>query len=383
MPRFDAERAARIADQFEHDTITMTGLFLSDPVRYATAVIAADDDRVDRTTFTRRVMAAVTPTDAQALEHISTLAAATPGEDLIAVTRWAQHRVVYVVDPDTADALETTDWHDTVIPGDVLRRLPHPNPMVVLPTPIRIPDDNGTIEKYDAFIVLGVAGYQTTRRRANTHAPDIDGLILHFLGRVVDPVTDRPVLTTLHRPNGSAVTTPQIVGMRIVVSLEDATMSARQDAAIVEVLGGDPSGLVGFTSTAQVRDVTARLCNLGLALLTYLVSDGADLSTRTTRTPRRRQRTRAAATGTTVVEAGYHVGAALRAARRTDTAPTSPTGASTRTVRPHLRRAHLHTFRCGPGRRDRIIRWLPPLAVAYRHDTAPVTTVHHADPPTT
>lgn len=47
------------------------------------------------------------------------------------------------------------------------------------------------------------------------------------------------------------------------------------------------------------------------------------------------------------------------------TGSTPPTG---RTVRPHMRAAHWHTFRTGKGRTERIVHWLPPIPVGLPDD---------------
>lgn len=60
-------------------------------------------------------------------------------------------------------------------------------------------------------------------------------------------------------------------------------------------------------------------------------------------------------------DVGVRIGAALRAAyQREGTGEGEPTG---RHVRPHVRRAHWHTYRVGPGRTESRLRWLPPVAV--------------------
>ena len=104
-----------------------------------------------------------------------------------------------------------------------------------------------------------------------------------------------------------------------------------------------------------------------LALLMYLCSQGADTepeasgSARKTAGPKRDP-----ASTVTRVDVGFRIGAALRQSRAPNASPASSTG---RTVSPHLRRAHFHTFYSGAGSRadpsKRIVemKWLPPIAV--------------------
>lgn len=60
-------------------------------------------------------------------------------------------------------------------------------------------------------------------------------------------------------------------------------------------------------------------------------------------------------------DVGVRMGAALRAAYRAqDSAESLATG---RHVRPHVRRAHWHTFLAGRGREEKRVKWLPPIPV--------------------
>lgn len=69
----------------------------------------------------------------------------------------------------------------------------------------------------------------------------------------------------------------------------------------------------------------------------------------------------------TVWAVGYRIGAAIQAGlsanahQHTQSAESEkPSG---RTLRPHLRRAHWHGYRVGPGRREWKVIWLPPIPV--------------------
>jgi hypothetical protein len=51
-------------------------------------------------------------------------------------------------------------------------------------------------------------------------------------------------------------------------------------------------------------------------------------------------------------------------------------------MRPHIRRAHWHTFRRGPrdGEQTRVIRWLPPIPVNV-DETGVIPTIYTAKKP--
>lgn len=64
-------------------------------------------------------------------------------------------------------------------------------------------------------------------------------------------------------------------------------------------------------------------------------------------------------------DVGVRIGAALRSAGLHANGPegANPGTAGRSSPRPHIRRAHWHTFLAGQGRCERRIRWLPPIPV--------------------
>lgn len=129
----------------------------------------------------------------------------------------------------------------------------------------------------------------------------------------------------------------------------------------------------GMEPPAELADASAVARQLWplVSLVLYLCADDAEIGDRRarpanpapTRTRRHGWRT-FAATGPRVWDVGVRIGVALRRAYHAEEvrARGEPTG---RTVRPHIRRAHWHTFLAGPraGERERRLRWLPPIAV--------------------
>jgi hypothetical protein len=64
-------------------------------------------------------------------------------------------------------------------------------------------------------------------------------------------------------------------------------------------------------------------------------------------------------------EVGARIGAALRASHldRQTGAAEETTDTGRQGPRPHIRRAHWHTYRVGPGKSEQILKWLPPIPV--------------------
>lgn len=82
-----------------------------------------------------------------------------------------------------------------------------------------------------------------------------------------------------------------------------------------------------------------------------------------------------------VWEMGARIGAALRAAHlaRQIDAPRATTEKGRAAPVPHVRRAHWHTYRTGPGRLDSTLKWLAPIAVNL--DGGDITpTIHPVRP---
>jgi hypothetical protein len=122
---------------------------------------------------------------------------------------------------------------------------------------------------------------------------------------------------------------------------------------------------------AGAQQYAGRIAPL-VSLALYLCADDAEIGTGARRPanpePKRTRRTGwrlFAAAGPTTWDVGVRIGAALRRAYQAEETggEAIPTG---RAVRPHIRRAHWHTFLAGPRvaeARERRVKWLPPIAV--------------------
>lgn len=354
-----------------HDSLKW---LLSDPALFARAVLTADDDHVEsHRDFDDRLRAVLPASDMRTLETVAN-GRQLPGEDFVQLTRWADTRVIYTVDRTLAHALGETDWADTVIPGSVLRALPYPNPLVVLPEPVYEPVDRDVAEHlhtthgpgnfHEKYVAFTVTGVRDGRWRASSADPDIDGLVLHFFAMCVDD-RDRIVEAHISGPDGSQRSLPVTEGMRVMVDpTVDATMAERRTYARSKLRSED------ITPGDEIGTLSDRLTNLGLALLTYLVSSDADTSTPRPVRPRKPKRGHSTIGETSVVEVGFTIGRALA------TAGSTTAGSGTgRTVRPHIRRGHLKNVPYGPRRSLRKIMWIAPTVVNWN---GPVdrSTVH-------
>ena len=115
-----------------------------------------------------------------------------------------------------------------------------------------------------------------------------------------------------------------------------------------------------------------------ISLLLYLCSENADLPSRPANPQPKRTKhgwRRFAPAKTRVWEVGVRLGAALRNAHTGST----PGGGAHARPRPHIRRAHWHTYLVGEGRTQRRLKWLPPMAVAVEDVDALPATIRSVD----
>jgi hypothetical protein len=132
--------------------------------------------------------------------------------------------------------------------------------------------------------------------------------------------------------------------------------------------------LDGAAVAAEKLEIEHAFLRPWLALLMYLCSQGAETEQRSAPpTGPRPAPAHAGGDEVTRVDVGFRVGAAIRHSRS-----WQPSGATTgRTVTPHLRRAHFHTYYSGagsrndPSKRQVDVRWLAPIAVGVG-DVSPV-----------
>ena len=150
-----------------------------------------------------------------------------------------------------------------------------------------------------------------------------------------------------------------------------------------------------FVAGNPVGDIVRR----ALSLLLYICSASGEISDRSgsdsmpgnpkPQKTRRHGLKEFAANNIREWDVGTRMGAALRAAYARD-ADESGTGSSGRPVRPHIRRAHWHTFLSGPRKRadgtkippaerKRDLRWQPPVAVNLEDVEQLPSTIRRVD----
>ncbi|WP_439681494.1 hypothetical protein [Embleya sp. MST-111070] len=276
---------------------------------------------------------------------------------------WARRgRVTYDLNEHMAGELYRS--RTDALPGDVLSRLPHINPLVVLPDPwpASYKGVDGLVRGFFVF------GFNQAPEQQTYTDDDIEGLGLLF---VVDLLDDQT----------AEVGSQAYVRMNIPTGLKQFTVSQAVNYA----------GARAEAHWSRARDKPAvyamfeEILRPALSILIYLCCDNRDLADPPVVKPAKKKRRRVQRNRDPfVVEVGWRMGPALHAARRAagrvrqgDGFPSGVRQA------PHQRCGHFRRFRIGKGRKGERIRFVMPYWVRLdllAENEDPITTVVSVDP---
>jgi hypothetical protein len=259
---------------------------------------------------------------------------------------WKKHRVLYDVDPTLQESLADMQT-DNILPGEVLRHLPHPNPLFVWPAGHTVTAQDG---RPAVIRLMYVSARTADRTNCTTHDPQAASYQLTFVSDLLDK-------------QGQVETTDSVR-----MSFELTPTATSIDEIVKEVLKDfvwEPLLKVDGSHADQVAYMKS-LVRFGVAHLLYTCSEKADIekpiASRTIAKGKNKgQPTRGAVLSHPL---GYRIGPAIRNARERFERDGRAYAESGRTVAPHIRRAHLHTFKHGPGRTLAKVKWLPPIFVS-------------------
>ncbi len=264
---------------------------------------------------------------------------------LAAVAAWRWTKGIYRFDPSTFDAL----WNTPVtgeIPIDVLYCLPEW--CVFIPTPDK-----------------------------TWHGSRLNGFFAHLNQNRKMRRTELRLLLDISLPDGTydAVGIPIVLGRGgVAESLAYALQFSTQPNPLTKQL------------TEQERAMEMKEVPSLVSLVLYLCSENAEIrqsggGDRRPAYPQPEKKKKGlrlyAADRPTHWEVGYRLGAALRRASTERGSADDPTGSHAR-PRPHIRRAHWHSYWVGkwndPDARTVVLKWLPPIAVNVQDvDELPTT----------
>lgn len=253
-----------------------------------------------------------------------------------ALAEWRLSQRVYALDPAVLDAL----WWSEVsgqLPTDVLLRLPDWCVYVHLP---------------------GRQSHHHGSQRIISGAPSSTGFeVTELEGAWVwleaDP--EGPELRVLLLTRQPSIIDAGVVSLSEPTLEAGALKSARKYVALAreEGLSIEDEQTVAKYWIAAIEPL------LSIALYLCVAPDVP----RVARPPQKAGPRKPPKAGPEIVRAGIELGAALRSAPLV-VGSEAPTGeGSHRSPRPHLRRAHWHTYLAGPGRESRVVRWIHPTLV--------------------
>jgi hypothetical protein len=286
-------------------------------------------------------------------------------QDAASLALWSKWRYVYDIDPDLlAELGDSADGYD--IPAGLFARLPHPNPYVAFPEPIRLPlNSRRPGDPADAYQL--VEGFMVTGRVDHLVGPmqrSTDDALTVQLGLLFGATVWKANGTQMMLPGGY----PEMILSRVTIPL-----SGNVNEILTEVM----SHFIGNANLSGIDEMVPVMVRQAISALIYLCTVDKDvreigrpICNRIAKAAGRKRLDR-------IIEVGYQVGAALRAYRRR--ASTSAPGSTGGTVKPHVRRAHPHTYWTGPGkpgqRTEYYVKWLPPIPIHPTGKDATITTV--------
>jgi hypothetical protein len=272
--------------------------------------------------------------------------------ELGAVATWRATQGIYRIDPDLFRELYQTPITGK-IPVDVLKRLPEWCCYIEAP-PNEITFNGLVVEGFFVHLDYVPVGAVSSQGEAETHIRFAISLVgLDYLV---------PLLLTLEE------------GGTLETSLDATAKHISRNYDMAEALTEDEREQIAaqkaYWSGDEFRKA-GHLATLGafLSVTLYLCAEETDVPRPATRpltvlTNKKGGKYLPLPKRPVVYECGYKLGAELRWAREyyEKDHPTAPTG---RTVLPHVRAAHWHTFLTGPRAETRIpkVKWLPPILV--------------------
>lgn len=237
-------------------------------------------------------------------------------------------------------------------PPMVLRHLPYTNPLVFLGSPVDLADPAGKPCRLIGWYMLGVVNRQfldTTDERATAfHLVAISEVLTDDRKEVFDWDFSR---------------------LTLPISGDDATMDEIIERGLANFTW-DPM-MMNQKVNLQRQFITGILTTIVPHLL-YLVSQNLESKPKPFHSPappRQHKWDRKAGGGKVNRQlVGWNSGPTLASLDHWGDDAVEPRGATgehgpKRSPRPHMRRAHFHTYRVGEGRRDRRVKWLAPIPI--------------------
>jgi hypothetical protein len=325
---------------------------------------------------------------------------------LTAVSAWRMTKGVYVFDPEVASAIAESEVEDD-LPDELFLQLPDWCCYVSTPG-LKLRDD---------LFIHGFFAYVDDRAHGNRkhYPPELNFEILvdpkttsdELLGplAIVDEHIQAAILPGLKNGDlesdemmtriSELAREREYIHLHMNIPLGQGKFSKAFLEQTKRLLVDDPSNPIAEAFADKSKSETMleltqffgqMQARLG-ALLLYLVSDKADISPESDSAEVRNRITSNERRGIRNFQApkirpwevGFRIGAEIRAFETRSATSAEQTGTGT-SMRPHVRRAHWHSFWTGPrdqpALRKKRVRWLPPTPVNVSTSDDLVPTMH-------
>ena len=186
-----------------------------------------------------------------------------------------------------------------------------------------------------------------------------------------DARNGRNELRLLYDTKESLIAQPLHIDHETITAAVDATLNETRRQMI-----NQRKTLLSSILPDSLKADLVKVCRPAISLLLYLCSESADVDIALSKPqPKKTKRGWKIFPPNTpqVVNVGSRIGTALRAAYQDEQTGTHHHQDGRQSPRPHIRRAHYHTYRAGKGRTEIRIKWLPPMPINIDHGDMPIT----------
>lgn len=287
---------------------------------------------------------------------------------------WEQHRDTYEPHPAMTRELMKLK-SDVKIPGEVLKRLRHINPMILLPGAPELIHADGLRGQIIAVTVTGVVSprypYVGKMRPASeegngvpvdTHDPEANAY------RVLVHST---VLT-----HDNKIQDMDVVQFTVPTSGE-FTLDGLVEQIVNDSFAWAPDVRLHDTTTDTRRAYMTTCARAAVAHLLYACSRTVELDTRPRAVrPPAKKGVLKGVKSPRVLRMGWQIGAVIADTLRRAATGAPPGPGTGKKRRPHVRGAHLHLYRVGVGRQEIDLKWLDPIPVNAAKDDGRTITNH-------
>lgn len=298
------------------------------------------------------------------------------GMDLRPYRAWERFRETYEPHPALTRAL--VDMKSTAkIPGEVFRRLKHPNPVFLLTEGPSVTFADGGHGRVMAVFVSGAVSKRRERETDNMKLSDTAPGNASILLDTHDPNINSyhlTVVSEVFNADGTQVDDLDYCHLTIPVSGQFTL----DELAVATADAGFNWEVEREAKETSRYEYLLGVSRIAISHLLYACSRTSEIDDkpRASRPPAKPKKGQPKPpVAARVRRMGWRIGATIQDTVRRISA-REPVGTGKKKA-PHMRGAHLHTYLVGPGRQEVEIKWLDPIPVNMQNDDGTTITKHH------